>query len=396
MTGPAAARPADAAGLTAELIGIDSANPALVPGGAGEHAIASYIAAWAAGSGLAADVLDEPPGRPSVVVRGGRGHGGGRLLLCGHLDTVGHEGMTRPLEPRADGGRLYGRGGYDMKAGLAAALVACRDAVASGIDGQVIVAAVADEEHASAGVQAVLRQVSADAAIVTEPTELEVAVAHKGFVWTEIQVNGRTAHGSRPHLGIDAIRLAGAVLAELDDLDRSLTAPPAHPLLGHGSVHASLISGGTGQSTIPGQCTLTIERRTLPGESAADIEHEVASLLARCARRDSRFRASSRTVLARDPFEVRAADPLVAGLLAAAGQADGRPRQPVGLSYWADSAFLAAAGIPTALFGPVGDGAHADAEWVDIASIGTCAQVLTDVAGQFCQRPGSEPAARQP
>ena len=376
---------ADAAALAAELVAIDSANPVLVPGGAGERAIAAHLAAWARASGLAASVIDDPPGRPSVLVRGGRDRGGRRLLLCGHLDTVGYDGMTDPLTPRAEGGRLYGRGAYDMKGGLAAALVACRDAAAAGLDGQVIVAAVADEEHASAGVQAVLPHVRADAAIVTEPTELDVAVAHKGFAWTEITVHGRAAHGSRPQLGTDAIRLAGLVLAELDALDRELAARPPHPLLGHGSVHATLISGGSGESTIAGQCTLTVERRTLPGESAATVEHEVASLLRRCGQRDPEFRASTRTLLARDPFEIPAADPLVAQMLAAASQADGRPRQPAGLSYWADSAFLAAAGLPTVLFGPAGDGAHAETEWADMASIETCSRVLTQVTEDFCR-----------
>lgn len=379
------AEPHDAVALAAGLIAIDSANPALVPGGAGEQAIAAHVAAWARASGLAASVLDDPPGRPSVLVRGGRDQGGRALLLCGHLDTVGYDGMAGPLQPRAEGGRLYGRGSYDMKSGLAAALIACRDAAAAGIHGQVIVAAVADEEHASAGVQAVLGQVRADAAVVTEPTELEVAVAHKGFAWTEIQVLGRAAHGSRPQLGIDAIRLAGLVITELDALDQALAARPPHPLLGHGSVHATLISGGTGESTIAGQCTLTVERRTLPGESAGDIEREVADLLARCAQRDPGFRAASRTVLARDPFEIPAADPLVTSMLTSASRADGRPREPAGLSYWADSAFVAAAGLPTVLFGPAGDGAHGDTEWADIASIETCARVLTQVAADFCR-----------
>ena len=137
--------------LLARLVAIDSVNPALVPGAAGETAIAAFIADWARTGGLEADVLEATPGRPSVVVRA-PGSGGGRtLLLCGHTDTVGVEGMTDPHEPRIDGDRLYGRGAYDMKAGLAAALVACREAAALGLAGDIVVAAVADEEHASLG-----------------------------------------------------------------------------------------------------------------------------------------------------------------------------------------------------------------------------------------------------
>ena len=200
---------ADLIALLTSLVAVfDSINPSLVAGGSGEREIAALVVGWAGGRGSDAVWLVEPPGRPSVLVRA-RGTGGGRaLLLCGHLD-VGIEGMASPLAPRIDGDRLHGRGAYDMKAGVAAALMACREAHELGLAGDVVVAAVADEEHASLGVQEALRHVTADAAIVTEPTELAVAVAHKGFVWSEVEVTGRAAHGSRPHLGVDAIVKAG-------------------------------------------------------------------------------------------------------------------------------------------------------------------------------------------
>src|SRR3954449_12018125 len=247
------------------LVAIDSVNPSLVPGGAGEREAAAYVSAWARAAGLEARTLEATPGRPSVVVRA-RGTGGGRtLLLCGHLDTVTTEGMPDP-GPRVDGDRFHGRGAYDMKAGVAAALVACREAAATGLAGDVVVAAVAYEEHASLGVQEVLGAVRADAAIVTEPTELEVAVAHKGFVWAEIDVAGRAAHGSRPDLGVDAIVRTGPVLSALGELDARL-AGRTHPLLGRASVHASLIDGGEELSSYPARCRLSLERRTLPGET---------------------------------------------------------------------------------------------------------------------------------
>ena len=168
--------------LTSRLVAIDSVNPSLVVGGAGEPEAAAFVEGWARENGLEAQVLEATPGRPSVIVRS-RGAGSDRtLLLCGHLDTVNVEGIADPHTPRVDGDRLYGRGAYDMKAGVAAALIACREAAALGLTGDVVVAAVADEEHASLGVQEALRAVPADAAIVTEPTELEIAVAHKGFV----------------------------------------------------------------------------------------------------------------------------------------------------------------------------------------------------------------------
>ena len=304
MTDP---RTQDAVGLTADLVSIDSVNPSLVPGAAGEHAIAAFVSDWAAGCGLNTSTISGPDGRPSVVVRGGAGGNGRTLLLCGHLDTVGHGSMPDPLAATVAGGRLYGRGSYDMKAGLAAALVACRDAAAAGIGGQVLVAAVADEEHASTGVQAVLDHLQAagirpDAAVVTEPTEAEVAIAHKGFLWSEIEVIGRAAHGSRPHLGIDAISRMGPVLMALERFGGELAARPAHPLLGHSTVHASLISGGTEASTIPDRCTLTIERRTLPGQSAAEVEADLARLLAGCAAEQPDLRTRTRTLLDRPAF----------------------------------------------------------------------------------------------
>ena len=181
-----------------------------------------------------------------------RGTGGGRtLLLCGHLDTVNVEGMTDPHAPRIDGDRLYGRGAYDMKAGVAAALIAGREAARLGLAGDVVVAAVADEEHASLGVQEALRHVSADAAVVTEPTELELVVAHKGFVWSEVEVTGRAAHGSRPHLGVDAIVKMGPVLTALGAARHALAERP-HPLLGRGSIHASRDRGRRRAVELPG------------------------------------------------------------------------------------------------------------------------------------------------
>ena len=253
-----------------------------------------------------------------------------------------------------------------MKAGVAAALVACREAAALGLRGDVVVAAVADEEHASLGVREVLASVTADAAIVTEPTELELIVAHKGFVWAEIEVTGRAAHGSRPHLGVDAIVKSGPILSELGALDEALGAR-THPLLGRGSVHASTIRGGEELSSYPARCVVGLERRTLPGETAAGVEAELAALLDRCRAADPALVAEARTLLVREPFEVAPDAEIVAAVRAAAGEALGAPPPVAGASYWADAAFIAAAGIPTVMFGPAGEGAHAAEEWVSIA-----------------------------
>ena len=359
---------ADVIELTSQLVAIDSVNPALVPGGAGEGEIARFVVAWARESGLAAELLEATPGRPSVVVRRPEPATGGTLLLCAHLDTVGVEGMTDPHAPRIEGDRLYGRGAYDMKSGLASALIACRES-----PGDVIVAAVADEEHSSLGVQEVLGSITADAAIVTEPTELELIVAHKGFVWIEIEVEGRAAHGSRYEEGVDAIVEAGPILTALGELDTALGAR-THPLLGRGSVHASLIEGGAEMSSYPARCTIGLERRTLPGETAEQVEQEIRRLTEGTA-------ATQRTLLVREPFAVDPQEPIVQAVAAAANA----PKL-TGAPYWADAAFIAAAGIPTVMYGASGTGAHAVEEWVSVKDTIAVTETLIEVAERICRK----------
>lgn len=374
--------PSELVELLSRLVAIDSVNPSLVPGGAGEAEAAAFVAEWGRGACLEVGSVGDAA-RPSVVLRA-RGTGGGRtLLLCGHLDTVGVDGMADPHVARLDGDWLYGRGSYDMKAGLAAALLAVRDAARLGLAGDVVVAAVADEEDASTGVQDVLRTVHADAAVVTEPTELEVVVAHKGFVWSEIEVTGRAAHGSRPALGVDAIVKTGPVLVELGRLDEALAAR-THPLLGRGSLHASRIDGGRELSSYPARCVLTIESRTLPGEGAEHVERRLDELLVRCRSADPGLVAEQRTLLARDPLEVDAGHEIVLTVRAAAAATLGAEPPLGGASFWADSGFIAAAGIPTVLFGPGGEGAHAVEERVSIRDTEAVAATLVETARRFC------------
>lgn len=365
------------------LVRIESVNPGLDPDGSGEAGIAAFVAEWGRDAGLGVEVLEATPGRPSVVLRGGRDDGGQRLLLCGHLDTVGLTGSAG-VTPRVEGDQLHGRGAYDMKAGLAAALEACRRAAAAGVAGEVVVAAVADEEHASLGVREVLEHLdpaSIDAAVVTEPTERQVGTAHRGFVWTEVTVTGVAAHGSRPHLGADAILAAGHLLVAFDELDQQLR-EHEHPFVGPGNLHASLIEGGSGESTIPDRCTFTVERRTVPGEDLARVEADVAALLDRHRPGDPRIAVAARTTLHREPMQTAHDAAITAALLAAAGPGT----RTVAVSYWADSAFLSAAGIPTVLYGPEGEGAHADVEWVSRSGTVTAAEVLTALAEDVCTR----------
>ena len=372
----------DARALLADLVSIDSVNPSLVPGGAGEGEIARFVGGWLEARGLEVDVADAEPGRPNVVARA-RGGGGGRtLLLYAHMDTVGFEGMSDPLTPRVDGDRMYGRGAYDMKAGLAAIMTSAAHAVDRGLAGDVVVAAVCDEEFASAGARAVAGTVRADGAIVTEPTgeQMAVAVAHKGFTWHEITVHGRAAHGSRPWDGVDAIARMGHVLVAIDGMAARLASEAGHPLLGPGSIHASIIDGGRELSTYPERCTLSLERRTVPGETVEVVEAELSELLDGIRANGRELEAELRTTLVRDPFEVDPGAPIVRAALDALG-----PGTPViGVPYWADSAIFSAAGIPTVIFGPGGDGAHAAVEWVDLAQLDRCVQALDQIIGSFC------------
>jgi acetylornithine deacetylase len=369
--------------LLAQLVAIDSVNPTLVPGGAGEAQIAAFVADWLREHGLEVTVDEPLPGRPSVVgVARGTG-GGASLMLNAHLDTVNVDGMDRPHEPVVRDGRLYGRGAYDMKGGLAAIMVAGAAAARDGLSGDVIVTAVADEEHSSEGVQSVLRRWRANACIVTEPTHLCACVAHKGFVWAELETQGRAAHGSRADLGVDAIVGMAPALAGIPALQRRLDAH-GHPLLGAASLHASLISGGQELSSYPERCVLEVERRTLPGESPADVERELQELLALAREADPRLTTQLRMGLVREPFQVDRSAGIVATLRAAAAQTLGTEPEIVGHKAWMDAAFIAAAGIPTVVFGPTGEGAHAIEEHVELESVEQVAEVVIETARRFC------------
>ncbi len=369
----------DPIALTADLVRIDSRNPALDPDGPGERACVRALREWLDTAGFRTEVLEGTPGRPSLVARIGGGPGRS-VMLNGHLDTVQTSGMTHPpFEPRIADGKLWGRGACDMKGGVAAMCVAAQRAHAQGLlQGEVIVTAVADEEWGSIGTREVIaRGIRADAVVVTEPTELTVATAHKGFAWYTITVHGRAAHGSQHTVGIDAIRHAGHVLVELDRLDHEVLPTNAHPLLGRGSVHASFIEGGLGMSTYPDRCTIRLERRTLPGVTLAVVERQLQDVLDAVARRVPEFRAELRFDEARPPSDLPPDDPLVTALVAATAATG--PRAPIaGVTYWSDAALFNAAGMPTVCHGPGTIAlAHGAEEWVPTAEIERAADTLT-------------------
>lgn len=374
----------DIVDLTSDLIAIDSTNPDLVPGGAGEGDIAAFVAGWLRDAGLNVTVHDLEGNRANVVgIVPGSG-GGQSLMLNAHTDVVGAGGMADPWAPRREGNRLHGRGSYDMKASLAVIMLVAREAMSWNLRGDLLVTAVADEEYASIGTQDIVRHYRADAAIVTEPTGLELTVAHKGFVWIEVETSGVAAHGSRPDVGVDAIAMMGPVLTALARLHRELRSGPSHALLGTGSVHASLIDGGQELSSYPHRCVLGIERRTVPGETQEQVEAEIATILEEATSHDPSFRAVQRTLLVRDPFSVDVDEPIVQLASRELGRVRGDAPPISGVFGWMDSALLSAAGIPTVIVGPDGDGAHADEEWVDLSSALTAADALSGIVREFC------------
>jgi acetylornithine deacetylase len=370
--------------LLSDLVAINSINPGLDPTAAGEDNVAQYIAKWLVRAGMEVQLIESAPRRPNVVARV-RGSGGGKtLLINGHMDTVGAGGMLKPHEPVIKDGRLYGRGAYDMKGGLAACMWAMASVKQLNLRGDVVFTAVVDEEYASLGTQDLAKRFKADGAIVAEFTELQLICAHRGFVWLEVETTGRAAHGSRPDLGVDAIAKMGRVLVELEKLDHILRSKPGHPLLGSGSLHASLITGGRELSTYPDRCVLSIERRTIPGEIPEMVESEVRGILEEIQCLDPTFRAIVRRGLDRAPLETTEGAGIVKAVQAAAGKVLNRPLPIAGVQFWTDAALLSEAGIPSVLLGPSGSGAHADEEWVDLSSVKTCGELYLAAAREFC------------
>ena len=376
----------DAVALARALIQIDSRYPTLAPDSPGEGECARTLASVLDDWGFSVQLVESVPGRPNVVARVGP-RDAPALMLNGHLDVVGVEGMIHnPFSAQLRGDRIYGRGSADMKGGVAAMCAAAAKAAHAGSSRQILVTAVVDEEYESLGMRALLADgIRADAAIITEPTRLAICPAHRGFVWMDIVVTGRAAHGSRYDIGIDAITHAGLLLAQLENLERTRESGPRHQLLGRGSLHASKIQGGVGMSTYPELCNLAIERRTLPGESAEKALGEIRDACAKVRTEHPQFAARVTLNTAQLPSDVPVDSPIVKRLRGAL-EREGVPVKIEGLSAWTDAAPLNEAGIPTICFGP-GDIAlaHAAEEFVSIEEIDVATRVLTRVVREWCE-----------
>ena len=371
----------------ADLVRTKSINPAFSDGEpSDERAISARAGEMMRALGMEVTAYEPEPGRVSVVGRL-RGSGGGKsLMLYGHIDTVGVTAMPDPFGAAIREGKLYGRGSYDMKGGVAAclgAVKAIRDAGTS-LRGDVLIACAADEEVASIGMAEILRHVRADAAIVTEPTELRVCLAHRGFSWIEVETLGVAAHGSRFDLGIDANMRMGRFLARLDKLEQELRTRPRHALVGPPSLHAAVLRGGTGTSTYADHCRLEIERRTVPGETEEQVLAEIRAITDALAAEDPTFKANVRAMLTRGSFEVRRDAAIVNAVLGASTAVLGAQPEIIGEPYWMDAALLSDVGIDTVVIGAVGAGAHALEEWVSLDSVVKLADILARAATEFC------------
>ena len=380
-------RAGDPVAWTRFLVSIPSVNPSLDAQGQGEVGVADAILPFLEHWGFKVERREPVPGRVSLVAR--LGTESPTLLLCGHLDTVGVSEMTiSPFEPRLDGGRIWGRGSADMKGGIAVILSAAAAASQGGYPpaGSLVLALTADEEYGSLGLEDLLKRgLTADAAIVTEPTSLTMAPANKGFLWMTIRAHGRAAHGSRPEVGRDAIRGLARFLVALDALDDGGEGPleggsmPKHILLGSASLHAGTIRGGESPSVYPAQAEVTLEARLLPGDDPSRVLAQIQSVL------DSVQASSPGVSYMLEPGMFRPAaalsldSPLVHGLEAALERCGVEPRVAP-MTAWVESSWLMEANIPALCFGPgsIAD-AHTADESVSEEEVRKAAEVLTDL-----------------
>lgn len=383
--------PADAAGdaavqLTAELIEIESVNPGLDPRSAGEGAIIEYLSNRLRAAGFQVEILQPPanPLRPSLFATFSSGPGP-KIMFNGHVDTVGAGLMTDPFKALFAGDRLRGRGACDMKAGVAGMVVAAETA-AKTCGGTVMLALVADEEDASIGTETLLKHLSdnairPDVCLVGEPSWLDLTAAHRGYAVVEVEFAGVAAHSSQPENGVNAVAHLGRLLEAVAEFDRQLQTRVPHPLVGHGSLMATVVSGGRAPFSLADSASALIERRTVPGEDSDQALGEVENLLNQLRNEDPAVDATCRLSHSRAPWEL-ADDPFsiaVAGRLSAALAERGYPATRTGHPAWMESALFAEAGIPTLVCGPAGGGLHADDEWVDVRQVRDYTAVLIEL-----------------
>lgn len=369
-----------------DMVAINSINPSLDDSGPGEEELGSYIFNILQSLNIDAQMDELAPGRVNVIGKI-KGSGGGRsLMLNAHMDTVGVDGMSEPFNPRISKGKLYGRGACDMKGSIAAILTTAKALVENNVKlkGDLVLSFVADEEHESMGAYALVEQVKTDAVIVTEPSDLQICLAHRGFGVFAITTLGMAAHGGS-HSGVDANIKMGLLLAELDEFNQQLKNRKPHPLCGTASLHVPLIDGGQSLFIYSDQCNIMLERRTVPGETRAKVEKELQRMLADITKSDFHFQAIMETVLWRNPYQLSAVAPIVNELTRSAKGVSGFKNGFIGHQWWEDSAVFGEAGMDAVVFGPVGGKLHSDGEWVDLDSVTQLSEILYRVSKNFCK-----------
>jgi acetylornithine deacetylase/succinyl-diaminopimelate desuccinylase-like protein len=355
--------------LLEELIALPSVNPAFLPARhpqAGEGRVAEFLASVAADAGLEVEFQQALPHRPNLLVSlPPKSRPSQRILLAPHLDTVNVANEAQ-LRPRRSGGRLYGRGASDTKGSVAAMMAALCEVARSKqrpVKTEIVFAGLIDEENEQSGSRTLIKNgFKADLAIVGEPTRLEVVTAHKGSLWLQVETRGKAAHGATPRLGRNAVHSMARVVDWLETDYATQLRRRRHPLLGAATVSVGTICGGSQPNIVPDRCVISVDRRTLPGETEAAVCREIGVML-----RGKRLsaRVTGQKLAPCLPLETDSKLPLVRQWLRSIGQA-----RPVGVNFFCDAGVLGHGGIPSVVFGP-GDiaQAHTADEWISLASL---------------------------
>lgn len=370
-----------------KLVQINSVNPSLESQGGGEKEIGTFIAQILTELQIEPIIHEIEPGRINVtgIIRG---TGGGKsLILNAHTDTVGVAGMKSPFSGEIVNGKLFGRGAYDMKGSIASILGTAKKLATEKhtLKGDVLLSFVADEEFASIGASDFIKHFTADAAIVTEPTDLQVCLAHRGFGVFKITTHGKTAHGGKHNLGVDANMKMGKLLAALETYANRLPQQNKHALCGEASMHVPLIQGGNSLFIYSNSCTIHLERRTLPGETKQTVTNELERIIQKIKKDDPHFNTDLECLIWRSPYEIKAESSIVKALSTSAESVLGLPADYIGHQWWEDSAIFGQAGIETVVMGPKGGGIHEADEWVELESVHKLTDILYETSCTFCQ-----------
>ncbi|MBU2500815.1 M20/M25/M40 family metallo-hydrolase [bacterium] len=374
------------------LIRIDSRNPGLEADAPGELEIALHVRSLLKSWGYEPELHELGERRANVVARRPGAGSGPSLMINVHLDTVGTAGMDEPFSGTVRDGRVYGRGAQDTKGGMAAVLALARALGESNEEmaGDLVLAFVADEEDASIGTADLTARLRTDAAVVIEPSGLDVVVGHRGFGIFRIRTRGRTAHGGRPDLGVDANLHMGLVLAGLDELRRDWEHRWVHPQLGSASLHVPVVGGGRHLFVYSDACRAEVECRTVPGQTADETELELRRVVERAGAGRPDFDARVEPVMWRSPHAIDPDLPIVRALRAAGGRVLGREPSLGWHGWWEDSGLLGEAGIDAVVIGPAGGGLHEETEWVDLDSVVRLAEILLDTTRAYCGAEGKD------